>query len=162
MKITIRLVTVLVMTVFLAACGDTDFSAKKTYQIIAKPAPRWIEVIDAASHNSSAIHINENNNSDNQKWFFIRDENGFYRIVSKSLGKCLEVKSNFIQLADIHDGHQQKWILLKDREGYYLIISRTTGQVFDLTGASVSAGTPVGLFMSHADVSQKWSIIEAD
>jgi hypothetical protein len=155
-----NILALILLVAFLNSCSDSGLDAKSTYHIIAKPAPRWIDIRVSTSDAASTIHINNNTKSDTQKWFFIKDENGFYQIVSKDSGKCLELTKNVIHLADINNSNLQKWILLKDREGYYLIISRATGLVFDLTGASVSVGTPVGAYMSHADASQKWSIVE--
>lgn len=162
MKKIIALLAVTASTIFISACGQSPFDEKNVYHIIAKSAPRYVEVHGGSTDNGAGIQINDDMKTDTQKWLLSKDENGFYQIISKASGKCLELRSNMIQLADNTKANDQKWILLQDRQGFYLIVSRTTGQAFDLTGASVSAGTPIGAFWSHAADSQKWSIVEAN
>lgn len=161
MKKSMTLLASLALASLLASCGQPQLSPKKTYQIIAKAAPRCIEVKGNPSEVGSTLQLAENMGTDIQKWFFIQDENGFYQIVSKASGKCLEVSNSVIRLADNLRQNQQKWIVLRDREGYTVIISRTTAMAFDLTGGQVAAGTPVGAYWTHAAATQKWSIVAA-
>ncbi len=161
MKNVLTLLAVMVSIILVSACGHAEFDGKKVYQIIAKSAPRYIDIRGNATDYDAGIQINDNAKTDTQKWLLIKDENNFYQIISKASGKCLEQNTDTIRLADSTQGNNQKWILLQDREGFYLIISRSTGLAFDLTGAAVAAGTPIGAYATHAADSQKWSIMEA-
>jgi endo-1,4-beta-xylanase len=162
MKKIMALLAVIASTLFISACGQSELDGEKAYRIIAKSAPRYIETRDGSAENGARIQINDNMKTDIQKWIFIKDENGFYQIISKVSGRCLQVSGDIIHLADNTKANEQKWILLQDRQGFYLIVSRITGQAFDLTGAGVAAGTPIGAFWAHAADSQKWSIIAAE
>ncbi|MCK4337777.1 MAG: RICIN domain-containing protein [Candidatus Aminicenantes bacterium] len=93
------------------------------------------------------------------------DPNSYYQIVSKSSGKCLEVKDwsknngANVQQWQWHGGDNQWWKFVHLNGGYYRIECKNSGKCLDIKGRSNKSGANVQQFQWNGGNNQQWKAI---
>lgn len=97
--------------------------------------------------------------------FISIDPNSYYQIVSKSSGKCLEVKGRSknnganVQQWQWHSGDNQRWKFIPLNGGYYRIVCKNSGKCLDVKGRSNKSGANVQQFQWSGGSNQQWKAI---
>jgi len=95
----------------------------------------------------------------------IRDQNfrGYYIIVARHNGKCLDVKGQSkgdcaeVFQWPIHGGDNQQWKLQRASDGYYHIVAKHSQKCLDVSGGSKDNYANVFQYHVHGGDNQKWS-----
>ncbi len=93
------------------------------------------------------------------------DPNSYYRVVSKSSSKCLEVKGRSknnganVQQWQWHGGDNQRWKFIPLNGGYYRIVCKNSGKSLEVKGRSNKSGANVQQFQWNGGNNQQWKAI---
>ena len=96
------------------------------------------------------------------------DSTGYYRLVSVSSGKVLEVAGSstadgaaVVQRAD-NGGENQQWRLKSTDGGYYELVNRGSGKALEVKGASKADKAAVDQSADSGAAHQQWKITDLD
>ena len=89
---------------------------------------------------------------------------GYYQIVNKASGQCLDVKQEDgattpgarVQLWKCTGVTEQQWAPIAQGTGYYTLVNRKSGQCLDIRGGSSTAGTPIQQYPCNGTWAQAW------
>ncbi len=101
--------------------------------------------------------------SDSQKWRFLRQSDGSYKIVSLKDGKCLDVESASaesganVKVYDDNGSTAQRWYIVNENGNQYLVPQCSRGRL-DVTGGSTEDGTNIQMFTKNESSAQHFSI----
>ncbi|HEX8330122.1 MAG TPA: RICIN domain-containing protein [Hymenobacter sp.] len=90
--------------------------------------------------------------------------NAYYRIVSQSSGKCLDINGASTQAGEValqwdYFGQtNQQWRIVDAGNGYVTLAARHSGQLLDVGGASTQNNAQVLQWPSHGGDNQRWLI----
>ncbi len=92
--------------------------------------------------------------------------NGFYQLVARHSGKCLEVNGALTGDAaeaiqwDCHAGESQQWSFELLPDGYYRLTARHSGKALDVAGASLTDAARVIQLTPTGAESQQWRVAD--
>ena len=124
---------------------------------------RVVDISAASFSNSANAQIYKSNDTNAQRFYVTRGEDGFYTLQSISSGKVLDVASGSylsganVQQYESNDTLAQKWVIVENSDGTYTIVSALSGAVLDVSGGKSASGTNVGVYKSNGTSSQKWT-----
>lgn len=105
--------------------------------------------------------------ADTQRWFFVRNDDMSYTIISKSNNNYLDVfggnssSGTNVQTNEPNNSNTQKWfIYINDDGGYWLRPACSTNCVLDLQNCSLEEGTNIQIFTFNATKAQSFFIKE--
>ena len=120
-------------------------------------------VVAAGDSTGSNVQINTHNGSLIQKWEFVIQSDGSYRIVNNHSGKSLDVnaasnadKTN-VHVWDTNDSLAQFWYLKKTENAYQFVPKCALDSALDLEGGSSANGTNIQIFSRFDETSQYFS-----
>lgn len=106
--------------------------------------------------------------ADTQKWHFLRQTDGSYKIVNLHDSKCLEVASAStenganVQVFTDNNTDAQRWYIIDKSNGKYALQSKIGDKVIDLPSGVTDEGTNVQMWQSNDSDAQKYSIYIID
>ena len=120
--------------------------------------------IDAGqiSNNKANAQLWELLNGQNQVFTVRHIGNGYYNIICKESGKCLEVDGGNtsagtnVQQYDGNGTDAQQWVIKETGDGYYNIISKCNGLYLDVDNCNTNNGTNIKIYSGNASDAQKW------
>lgn len=105
--------------------------------------------------------------ADTQRWFFVRNDDTSYTIISKSNNNYLDVfggnssSGTNVQTNEPDNSNTQKWfIYINDDGGYWLRPACSTNCVLDLQNCSLEEGANIQIFTFNATEAQSFFIKE--
>lgn len=126
-----------------------------------------IDLTSANTANGSNIRIWQSNDTNAQKWNFIRQNDGYYQIASSiDQNKVFDITSGIIanysniQLYDTNNTNAQKWTLVQIENDIYTIKSIDNNYCLDLSGANTENGTNIQLYQCNNTNAQKFRLIK--
>ena len=126
-----------------------------------------IDLTSANTANGSNIRIWQSNDTNAQKWNFIRQSDGYYQIASSiNQNKVFDITSGIIanysniQLYDTNNTNAQKWTLVQIENDIYTIKSTDNNYCLDLSGANTGNGTNIQLYQCNNTNAQKFRLIK--
>jgi hypothetical protein len=97
---------------------------------------------------------------DNQWRLVPTSDPGYYFIVSRATGLCLDAYGweDGVPAGtwDCHGGDNQRWQLADQGNGYVLLIERRTGRCLDDPARSTDPGTQLIIWTCHGGPNQQW------
>ena len=137
----------LVSTNIFPVSESEDFGFEGWYEISpVTDSSLCVDIFNASSDNG-AKSLLYNKNSNLNQLFKLEYQNGFYRLVSASSGKALELKDGSVipgvpaQQKTISDSMSQKWKITKNQDGSYSFVCAANG----LKLGSAEVGSNVAL-----------------
>lgn len=118
-----------------------------------------LDISNGVVGENSNIQIYDLNFSLAQKWYLEYQGGGYYKIISNKNSKyCMEVSDvdSNVQINLCNNKNSQKWIIKKASDDNYYIISEN-GKYLDLTSASISNGSNVGVITANGSNTQKFN-----
>ena len=137
----------LVSTDIAPVSESEDFGFEGWYEISPVADPSLCVDIFNASSDNGAKSLLYNKNSNLNQLFKLEYQNGFYRLVSASSGKALELKDGSVipgvpaQQKTISDSMSQKWKITKNQDGSYSFVCAANGLML----GSAEVGSDVAL-----------------
>jgi hypothetical protein len=138
------------------------------YKIVSKGSGKCIEVGGNSQVNGANAHQWEMQSNwqggVNQQWRIMAVGSGFYKMIGRGSGKCLEVAAysrnngGNIQQWDFMGHNWQQWQLISAGGGYYKISSKGSGKCLDIQGGSKSNGGNIQQFDCHGNDNQLWKL----
>ena len=123
----------LVSTNIAPVSESEDFGFEGWYEISpVADSSLCVDIFNASSDNG-AKSLLYNKNSNLNQLFKLEYQNGFYRLVSASSGKALELKDGSVipgvpaQQKTISDSMSQKWTITKNQDGSYSFVCAANG-----------------------------------
>ena len=113
------------------------------YNIINPTTGSAFDVKSAGTLNATPVNIYPLHSNCNQDWLFERDDDGYYKIISRCSSKVLDISlsRNVVQIFSDHGGDNQKWQLIKIEndhnvvDGVYQFYSKSyLNEVLDVKG----------------------------
>ena len=137
----------LVSTNIAPVSESEDFGFEGWYEISpVADSSLCVDIFNASSDNG-AKSLLYNKNSNLNQLFKLEYQNGFYRLVSASSGKALELKDGSVipgvpaQQKTISDSMSQKWKITKNQDGSYSFVCAANGLML----GSAEVGSDVAL-----------------
>ena len=102
------------------------------------------------------------NGYNNQAWSFVPMGSGYYKLVSKYSGKCLDVSgwSTYngarLQQWDCHNGTNQQFLVQPWSWGSYRLVNRNSGKCLDVTDWAKWNGARLQQWECHNGDNQLW------
>ena len=123
-------------------------------------------VVDYTVSKDSDVKGWSENEGTNQRWRFIRQSDGSYKILSQyNEGKALDVSggSNYqgtnVQVYEDNNSDAQRWFLYSAGNGYYYFRPKCSDSaVLDLNKGQSANGTNIQIWTTNQDGAQKWKI----
>ncbi|MDG7001778.1 MAG: RICIN domain-containing protein [Nitrososphaerota archaeon] len=106
-------------------------------------------------------------NTPNQAWQFIPKDQGYYEIIAKQRGACIDdgnsskADGGLVHLWTRHDGDNQRWKLIEAAGGYFHIISKI-GELSIDGKLETNNGAGIHLWTSHDGDTQLWRLVPAE
>ncbi len=137
----------LVSTNIAPVSESEDFGFEGWYEISpVADSSLCVDIFNASSDNG-AKSLLYNKNSNLNQLFKLEYQNGFYRLISASSGKALELKDGSVipgvpaQQKTISDSMSQKWKITKNQDGSYSFVCAANGLML----GSAEVGSDVAL-----------------
>ncbi len=153
----------LVSTNIAPVSESEDFGFEGWYEISpVADSSLCVDVFNASSDNG-AKSLLYNKNSNLNQLFKLEYQNGFYRLISASSGKALELKDGSVipgvpaQQGAISDSMSQKWKITKNQDGSYSFACAANGLMLgsaevdsnvSLSGRDGGAGENISFFLT--------------
>lgn len=136
--------------------------------------------ITSALNNKKVLDIDDgqisNNKANAQLWDLLKWENqvfsvrhigdGYYNIICKKSGKCLEVEGGGkdagtnVQQYDGNGTDAQQWVIKETGDGYYYVVSKCSGLYLDVDNYNTDNGTNIKVYTGNSSDAQKWRFIQ--
>jgi hypothetical protein len=126
----------------------------------------------AATADGAPIQQWSDNGGTNQHWWLVATTEGYFKIVSESSGKVLDVTGGPAATADgvriqqwsDNGGTNQQWQLVPAGAGMFTVRARSSGKVLDITGgpASTGDGVPIQQWSDNGGTNQQWTLVPID
>lgn len=119
------------------------------YNITNPKTGSAFDVKGASTAESTPVNLHSLHSNCNQDWLFEKEEDNYYKIISRCSGKALDLSlsRNALGIFSEHGGNNQKWQLVKVdldhnvEDGVYRLYSKTsTEKVVDIKGGLVPNG----------------------
>ena len=137
---------------------NSDFSFKNVNSGL------YLDVEGASKDNMGNLIQYSPTGGNNQRWQFIYDGSGYYKIRNVNSGKLLDVSGgsrenggNIIQYED-NGGNNQKWRIIDIGNGRYQIRNKQSGLLLDVNGRSLDACANVIQWNNNGGTNQMWNI----
>lgn len=108
-----------------------------------------------------------NTDADTQRWKFIRNSDGSYRIQSKANGKCLDnygahgTSNSNVAVYTSNTSDAQKWNIIQNEYGsYYLMPKCSSDCVLDLLDYNNAEGANIAIHTFNSTQAQRFSIVD--
>ena len=153
----------LVSTNIAPVSESEDFGFEGWYEISpVADSSLCVDIFNASSDNG-AKSLLYNKNSNLNQLFKLEYQNGFYRLISASSGKALELKDGSVipgvpaQQGAISDSMSQKWKITKNQDGSYSFACAANGLMLgsaevdsnvSLSGRDGGAGENISFFLT--------------
>lgn len=142
---------------------------EETYTISsAVNSNKILSVQEASTNNGAGIVISGDGKVQSfQRFEIISNGGGYYRIVSESSGKVLEVSNGSyeagtaIQQNEWDGSEKQLWSLVDAGDGYYYLHSKL-GMYLDLKNGSIEEGNSLQTYTWNGSNAQKWKLNISD
>ena len=154
---------ILVSTNIAPVSESEDFGFEGWYEISpVADSSLCVDIFNASSDNG-AKSLLYNKNSNLNQLFKLEYQNGFYRLISASSGKALELKDGSVipgvpaQQRAISDSMSQKWKITKNQDGSYSFACAANGLMLgsaevdsnvSLSGRDGGAGENISFFLT--------------
>ena len=132
--------------------------------------------ISTALDNNKVLDIDDgqisNNKANAQLWSWEKGNNqiftvrhigdGYYNIICKKSGKCLEVEGGSkeagsnVQQYDGNWTDAQQWVIKESGDGYFYVVSKCSGLYLDLDNYNTANGTNIKVYTGNSSDAQKW------
>ena len=115
--------------------------------------------------NESNVLLWSYNGGTNQQWKFQKTSSGYYNILAKDSGRCLDIyqgdlsveDGKNIQIYDCGTGAHQQWLAVYNSDGSYTFKSAASSTFsLDITGEIMEDGTNIEMYTSNNTNAQKW------
>ena len=124
-----------------------------------------LDIAGGTANDNANIQLFTSHSGLNQKWKFVYNEAGYYKILStQDNNYCLDInsdpygrKSN-VKLSTCSESETQHFIVETDSEGYYKISSYDKQYVLDIAGAIARNNANIQLYESHNNANQRFTI----
>ena len=136
--------------------------------------------IASALDNNKVLDIDDgqisNNKANAQLWNLLKGTNqvfsvrhigdGYYNIICKKSGKCLEVEGGWkeagtnVQQYDGNGTDAQQWVIKETGDGYFYIVSKCSGLYLDVDNYNIDNGTNIKVYTGNSSDAQKWRFIQ--
>jgi hypothetical protein len=142
------------------ATGTITTAGSTAYRITARHSGK---VIDAAGDTDRSSVVQWGNNGNlNQQWHFQDAGDGYFRIVSRDNGKCLDVASGstadgtrvLLYTCGTGDNQEFQW---QSTGSYFRLVARHSGKCLDVTDASTADSAVIQQWSCHSGTNQQWS-----
>lgn len=125
-----------------------------------------LDVAGGSTANEANVQIYVNNETDAQKWYITKAEDGWYRIKNVQSGKLLSSKSKEAKIGEnINQNQQQE--SFGQRYKFYetgsgsCYITTESGTVLDVSAGRIANSSNVQLYGLNKTVAQKWCFAKA-
>ena len=125
-----------------------------------------LDVAGGSTVNEANVQIYANNETDAQKWYITKAEDGWYRIKNVQSGKLLSSKSKEAKIGEnINQNQQQE--SFGQRYKFYetgsgsCYITTESGTVLDVSAGRIANSSNVQLYGLNKTVAQKWCFAKA-
>jgi hypothetical protein len=114
------------------------YYGKKVLRV--KSSNKCVDVSGASNNRGANVYQYTCSGGKNQKWEFVPQFDGYYRIVAEHSNKCLDVNDNStsnganVHQWDCHGKDNQKWKIINRGGGYYAIQSKRSGKCLNIEG----------------------------
>lgn len=103
-----------------------------------------------------------------QKFTLSRTSDGYYVIIGKNSGKCVEVNGGtgatgdgaLVKLWSCNYNDNQKWSLVSTGDGYYQLKAKHSGKCMDMNNASTTEGNYLLQWTCHGGDNQKFLLTQ--
>ncbi|MBR0460467.1 RICIN domain-containing protein [Candidatus Saccharibacteria bacterium] len=116
------------------------------------------------ANDQTNIQIYTANDTNAQRWQFIKNNDNTYTIKNPTTGKVLDVyganttNGTNIQLFTPNNTCAQKWYATKNTDNTYTFFSACSGLTIDVAGGKTDNSTNVQLYSSNNTKAQKWQL----
>ena len=133
------------------------------YQIqIAGNEGYVLDVSGASTENSANVQVYESNETNAQRWYVTRDNQGFYILQNISSGKALDIHAAYrtagtnVQQFESNGTLAQKWSIVRTANGTYQLVSALNGLTLSLAGTAASNSVNVCMGRENSGMLQQW------
>lgn len=143
-----------------------QFDSSKVYEIVNRNSGKLLEVENASQGLGANVQQWQRNFHPTQRWFIIRNNDGYYEIVNQNSNQALEVYdwdsnngANIVQW-EHHGGTNQQWQIERNSDGYYTFTNRFSQKSLEVYDHSLNNGGNVVQWDLLHGLNQQWNIIE--
>ncbi|MET7738297.1 RICIN domain-containing protein [Streptomyces sp. NPDC005402] len=121
----------------------------------------------SATNGTYATQQNADNAND-QKWKFVQQPSGYFRIFNVASGKVLGVENQStangakILQWDDNGTPDHEWAVAPNPAGGFSLLNRLTGKYLEIPGGSTTVGTTAGQWDSTGCACQRWNLAQTD
>ncbi|MDX2546818.1 RICIN domain-containing protein [Streptomyces sp. WI04-05B] len=107
-------------------------------------------------------------NAGDQKWKFVQQPSGYFKIFNVASGKVLGVENQStangakILQWDDNGTPDHEWAVAPNPAGGFSLVNRLTGKYLEIPNASTTAGTIAGQWDSTGCACQRWTLAQTD
>ena len=148
------------------AVGEDQTIADGDYHIVsALNSDMGIDVTGNHSEDGTNIQLYSNANDINQVFTVKYSGDGYYQIMHKGTGKCIDMFRNGalantnINIFTNNSTDAQKWIIKDAGDGYYNIICKGSGLYIDVDNGSTQNGTNIKGYIGNGTDAQRWGFV---
>ena len=126
-------------------------------------ANKVVEVANGYSYNNVNIQLYASNNTNSQKWYITKGDDGYYTIRS-GLNSSLYMSndSNVSGSNILTSIKETKWIIDYIGDNKFYIISKDTGLYLNVNNSNTANGTKINLLTKNESNAQKFSFISTE
>lgn len=130
--------------------------------IVNEHDDKCLDVSGASQSDGAAVVAWPCHGGNNQRWNFVRRQDGYYQIINRNSGKCLDVtdvstgNGGRIQQWGCSGGDNQAWAV--ETGGVTRLRAKHSGRCLDLTGWSQADGVQIEQWDCHDGENQRWSL----
>ncbi|MFD0587278.1 RICIN domain-containing protein [Paenibacillus sp. GCM10027627] len=123
-----------------------------------------LDVYGAGTADGTRLQIWHIGDLKHQKFKFVDNGDGYFRIVDLNSGKPLDIKDvstangAFVHIWTSYNTNSQLWKVIKNNDGTHKFINKLNGKALDVSGGNTAAGTPVHMWDDNGSGAQKWRI----
>lgn len=119
-----------------------------------------LDVYNGNSDGNTNIQLWGNNNTNAQKWYITKGDDGYYTIRSGLNSSLYMTNASNVSGANILTSTKEtKWIIDYIDNNKFYIISKDTGLYLNVNNSSTANGTKINLFTKNESNAQKFSFV---
>lgn len=123
-------------------------------------ANKVVEVANGYSYDNVNIQLYKANNTNSQKWYITKGDDGYYTIRSGLNSSLYMANDSNVSGANILTSTKEtKWIIDYIDNNKFYIISKDTGLYLNVNNSSTANGTKINLFTKNESNAQKFSFV---
>ena len=131
-----------------------------TYRIVsAKNNGYDLMIAGSSKTNNAALQLQAASGKTSEKFKFIYQSNGYYKIQNVNSGLYLttENRSSALSTRIVQSSSAALWQVLPDGNGaYYLVTSLASGKAIDISGGKIANGTKIQIYTQNGTAAQRW------